>query len=124
MERATITELIDYEAFCGIPPPLPVAAAETHEDEISATELKRRLDKGEDLQIIDLREPYEYEFARIPNTTLVPLGQVLSRMSEIDASRQTIVHCKMCGHRAKAIEALKGTGFYGRLLNLRGSITA
>jgi rhodanese-related sulfurtransferase len=87
-------------------------------------ELKRRLDLGDDLQIIDVREPNEFDIARIPNTTLIPLAQVANRMNEIDATRETVVHCKMGGRSAKAIEALKRAGFKGRLINLTGGITA
>jgi len=92
--------------------------------EITATELKQRLDSGEDIQIIDVREPHEVAIATIPNTTHIPLGQVLDRMSEIDPTRETVVHCKMGGRSAKAIEALKRSGFSGSLLNLKGGITA
>ncbi len=86
--------------------------------EITATELKQRLDSGEDIQIIDVREAHEVAIASIPNTTHIPLGQVLNRMSEIDPHRETVVHCKMGGRSAKAIEALKRSGFAGNLLNL------
>ena len=92
--------------------------------EITATEPKQRLDSGEDIQIIDVREPHEVAIATIPNTTHIPLGQVLDRMSEIDPTRETVVHCKMGGRSAKAIEALKRSGFSGSLLNLKGGITA
>jgi rhodanese-related sulfurtransferase len=92
--------------------------------EMTATELKQKLDNGEDIQIIDVREPNEYEIARIPDSTHIPLGQVLNRMSEIDPSRETVVHCKMGGRSAKAIEALTRAGFQGNLTNLKGGITA
>lgn len=92
--------------------------------EISATELKQRLDSGEDIQIIDVREAHEVAVASIPNTTHIPLGQVLNRMAEIDPTRETVVHCKMGGRSAKAIEALKRSGFKGSLLNLKGGIIA
>jgi adenylyltransferase/sulfurtransferase len=92
--------------------------------EITATELKQRIDRGDDVQIIDVREPNEYEIARIPNSKLIPLGQVVGRMSEIDADKDTVVHCKMGGRSAKAIEALRRAGFTGRLTNLKGGITA
>jgi len=92
--------------------------------EITATELKQRLDNGEDIQIIDVREGHEVAIAAIPNTTHIPLGQVLDRMPEIDPNRETVVHCKMGGRSAKAIEALKRSGFTGTLLNLKGGITA
>ncbi len=92
--------------------------------EITATELKQRLDSGEDIQIIDVREAHEVATAKIPNTTHIPLGQILNRKAEIDANRETVVHCKMGGRSAKAIEALKRSGFSGNLLNLKGGITA
>jgi sulfur-carrier protein adenylyltransferase/sulfurtransferase len=93
-------------------------------EEITATELKQRLDRGDDLQIIDVREQKEYDAARLDNSKLIPLGQVVGRMNEIDPSRETVVHCKMGGRSAKAIEALKAAGFKGRLVNLKGGITA
>jgi len=92
--------------------------------EISATELKQRLDNGEDIQIVDVREADEVATAKLPNTIHIPLAQVVNRMSEIDPSRETVVHCKMGGRSAKAIEALKRSGFTGNLLNLAGGITA
>ena len=92
--------------------------------EITATELKQRLDRGEDIQIIDVREAHEVAIAKIPGATHIPLGQVLNRMSEIQPDRETVVHCKMGGRSAKAIEALKRSGFTGDLLNLKGGITA
>jgi adenylyltransferase/sulfurtransferase len=93
-------------------------------EEITATELKQRLDQGDDIQIIDVREPHEYEIGQIPNSKLIPLGQVLNRMNEIDPARETVVHCKMGGRSAKAIEALQRSGFQGKLSNLVGGITA
>ena len=98
--------------------------SQTQMPEITATELKQRLDKGDDIQIIDVREPDEYQTARLPNSIHIPLGQVVNRMSEIDASRETVVHCKMGGRSARAIEALKRAGFNGQLTNLKGGITA
>ncbi len=117
----TIKELIDYEEFCGItqqPETKPTM------EEITATELKQRLDQGDDIQIIDVREPHEYEIGQIPNSKLIPLGQVLNRMNEIDPGRETVMHCKMGGRSAKAIEALQRSGFPGHLVNLKGGITA
>ena len=93
-------------------------------EEITATELKERLDRGDDIQIIDVREPNEYEAARLEQSKHIPLGQVVGRMGEIDPTRETVVHCKMGGRSAKAIEALKGAGYTGRLVNLKGGITA
>jgi len=120
-DNPTITGLIDYEQFCGITQP-----PETNStmEEITATQLKQRLDQGDDIQIIDVREPHEYEIGQIPNSKLIPLGQVLNRMNEIDPDRETVVHCKMGGRSAKAIDALQRSGFPGKLANLKGGITA
>lgn len=121
-ENASIKELIDYEEFCGLRTE-PQTKADALE-EITAAELKQRLDDGRDVQIVDVREPFEFDIARIPGTTLIPLGQVVSRMNEIDPSRETVMHCKAGVRSAKAIAALKQAGFPGRLINLKGGITA
>ena len=92
--------------------------------QISATELKQRLDNGEDIQIVDVREANEVAIAKLPNSIHIPLAQVLNRMSEIDPARETVVHCKMGGRSAKAIDALQRSGFTGHLINLAGGITA
>jgi adenylyltransferase/sulfurtransferase len=124
--NASIKELIDYEEFCGLKPQPQESsqAAGPVMEEITASELKRRLDQGDDLQIIDVREPHEYEIARIPKTKLIPLGTVVERKGEIDPQRVTVVHCKAGGRSAKAIRALTEAGFKGRLINLAGGITA
>ncbi len=92
--------------------------------QITATELKQRLDNGDDLQIIDVREAYELDIAKMPGTIHIPLGQIMNRMSEIDPTRDTVVHCKMGGRSARAIAALKQAGFTGNLINLTGGIIA
>ena len=94
------------------------------EPEITATELKQKLDNGEDVQIIDVREPSEVAIGRIPNSIHIPLAQVLDRMSEIDPNRDAVVHCKMGGRSARAIMALKQAGYTGNLANLTGGIIA
>lgn len=93
-------------------------------EEITATELKRRMDAGDDIQLIDVRQPDEYAFAKIEGAKLIPLGEVIKRMGELDEKRETVVHCKMGGRSAKAIEALKAAGYTGELKNLKGGITA
>ena len=121
-ENPSIKELIDYEQFCGMKP--APAVEETKLVEITATELKARLDRGDDIQIIDVREPNEYEIAKMPGTKLIPLNQVVNRINEIDPSRETVFHCKGGVRSAKAIEALRGAAFPGRMVNLKGGITA
>lgn len=92
--------------------------------EITARELKDRLDNGDDIQLIDVREEDEYAIASIPGARLIPLGQVIARMDEIDPTRETVVHCKMGGRSARAIEALERSGFTGKMSNMVGGITA
>jgi len=116
----TIKELIDYEEFCG----LNLPTEEKTLEEITAKELNELIQTNPELQIIDVREPHEFEIARIPNTKLIPLGEVVNRSKEIDSSRVTVVHCKGGVRSAKAINALQEKGFTGRLINLKGGITA
>lgn len=92
--------------------------------EITAVELKNRLDAGDDIQMIDVRQPDEYAFARIEGARLIPLGELMSRMDEIDSSRETVVICKVGGRSARAIDALARSGFSGNLVNLVGGVTA
>lgn len=91
-------------------------------EQITSTELKQRLDNGDDIQIIDVREDDELAIARLPNTIHIPLAQVLSRMDEIDPNRETVVHCRSGVRSARAIEALQRSGFKGKLINLAGGI--
>ena len=92
--------------------------------EITAAELKARMDTGEDVQLIDVRQPDEHEFARIKGAKLIPLGDIVKRMDELDATREVVLHCKAGGRSAQAIEMLKRAGFTGDLKNLKGGITA
>jgi len=91
-------------------------------EEISSTELKNRLDAGDDLQIVDVREDNEVALGTIPNAKHIPLAQVLGRMDELQPDRETVVYCKMGGRSARAIDALQRSGFPGKLINLRGGI--
>jgi adenylyltransferase/sulfurtransferase len=122
-EEPTVKELIDYEQFCGITPQ-QAAPSEPKLEEITATELNARRLRGDRIQIIDVREPHEFDIAKIPGTKLIPLNHVVTRMNEIDPEVETIVHCKGGVRSAKAIQALKRAGFSGRLINLKGGITA
>lgn len=93
-------------------------------DEITVTELKELFDEGQDVLLIDVRQPDEYAFAKIKGSKLIPLGEILKRMDELDDSREAIIHCKMGGRSARAIEALRQAGYKGVLRNLKGGITA
>jgi adenylyltransferase/sulfurtransferase len=93
-------------------------------EEISASELRRLLDEGKGVQLIDVRQPSEHAFAKINGAKLIPLGDLLNRINELDQSREAIIHCKMGGRSARAIAALQQAGYKGKLRNLRGGITA
>ena len=93
-------------------------------EEISATDLKRRMDAGDDIQLIDVRQPEEWAFAKIEGAKLIPLGDLLKRMSELDENRETVLQCKTGIRSARGVDALRGAGFKGKLKNLRGGITA
>ena len=119
-ENKTIHQLIDYEVFCGLGP----SSSEVEIEEITATELKRQIDLGKNIQIIDVRDSNEYAIARIPNSKLIPLSQIVERSKEIDPKLTAVLHCKGGLRSAKAINALKESGFTGTLINLKGGILA
>jgi len=93
-------------------------------NQITATELKTKMDAGEDVQLIDVRQPHEYEFAKIPTAKLIPMGEIMSRIAELDPSREAIIHCHAGGRSARVIQALRQSGYEGELTNLAGGITA
>ena len=119
----TITELIDYEEFCGIRGEEAAPQSVDESEEITVKELKARMDRGEDLTVIDVREPYEYAIARIPGTKLIPLGQIEERAGELDPNTDIILQCRSGKRSADALNRLKARGFT-RLKNLVGGITA
>jgi adenylyltransferase/sulfurtransferase len=125
-DQPSITKLIDYEQFCGVrgqEAPAPAAAGASGMSEITAEELKRRLDRGEDLFILDVRNPPEFQICRIPGSTLLPLPELAQRFRELDPGREMVVHCKSGMRSAKAIEFLRQQGFT-KLKNLKGGILA
>jgi molybdopterin/thiamine biosynthesis adenylyltransferase/rhodanese-related sulfurtransferase/molybdopterin converting factor small subunit len=117
----TVTKLIDYDQFCGIHPAAPEPTTVNHATEISSVELKQRLDRGDKLKIVDVREPNEYQINRIEGSTLLPLGDVPQRYRELNPEEEIVVHCKMGGRSAKAADFLRSVGFK-RVLNLKGGI--
>ena len=119
----TVTALIDYEQFCGIRPAPSdnVQMTAARPGEITSVELKRRLDQGDALRIVDVREPNEYQINRIPGSELIPLGEVPRRYRELDPDEEIVVHCKMGARSAKAADFLRSMGFKN-VLNLRGGI--
>jgi molybdopterin/thiamine biosynthesis adenylyltransferase/rhodanese-related sulfurtransferase len=119
-KNPTITELIDYEQFCGIRG--EEAPVEIVGGEMQVEELKRRLDAGDDIYVLDVREPHEYQIANIGGH-LIPLGDLPNRVNELDTSREIVAHCKMGGRSAKAVTFLRQAGFK-KVHNLAGGITA
>jgi molybdopterin/thiamine biosynthesis adenylyltransferase/rhodanese-related sulfurtransferase/molybdopterin converting factor small subunit len=117
----TVTHLIDYEQFCGIMPAAPEPITVNHAIEITSVELKQRLDRGDALKIVDVREPNEYQINRIAGSVLMPLGDVPRRYNELDLEAEIVVQCKVGGRSAKAADFLRSVGFR-RVLNLKGGI--
>ena len=119
-----MTALIDYEQFCGVAPAAPevtVNTASSNETETDVRELKRKIDAKEDFFLLDVREPNEFQIGRIPGSTLIPLGEVPQRVSEIPRDKEIVVHCKMGGRSAKAAAFLRQQG-YKTVKNLKGGI--
>jgi sulfur-carrier protein adenylyltransferase/sulfurtransferase len=117
----TVTKLIDYEQFCGVTAAAPEPIAVNSATEITAVELKQRLDRGDKLKIVDVREPNEYQINRIAGSVLIPLGDVPKRYNELDPEDEIVVQCKMGGRSAKAADFLRSVGFK-KILNLKGGI--
>ncbi|HMP89167.1 MAG TPA: molybdopterin-synthase adenylyltransferase MoeB [Kiritimatiellia bacterium] len=119
----TIKSLVDYEAFCGSPDQTKPAAYHGVE-EITAIELKRRIDLGQNIALIDVREPHEHAIASIPNAQLIPLAHILNHPEAFDPKKATVVLCRSGGRSEMAIRLLRNTGYTGQLLNLKGGILA
>jgi adenylyltransferase/sulfurtransferase len=122
-DHPTVRELIDYEQFCGIPQQQEITMAESGVPEITVTELKAKLDAGDNLFVLDVREPHEYDIARLEGTTLIPLGQLPSRVNELNTADDIVVHCKSGMRSAKAVGFLQKAGFQ-KVKNLKGGILA
>jgi adenylyltransferase/sulfurtransferase len=120
-EHPTVTKLIDYEEFCGIrgEETLPMTDGIA---EITPKEMKARQDRGDDVFILDVREPHEYQICNL-NGKLIPLGELPRRVSELDSSKEMIVHCRSGKRSADAILFLQKAGFK-KLWNLKGGILA
>ncbi|MEP7354058.1 MAG: molybdopterin-synthase adenylyltransferase MoeB [Acidobacteriota bacterium] len=122
-DHPTVTKLIDYEQFCGLPQHEGPAAVPVVDTDVDVTEVKRMLDHGEQFQLIDVREPHEYLIASIPTAKLIPLGEIGKRAGELDKNAHIVVHCKMGGRSAKAVAQLKELGFT-HVRNMTGGISA
>ena len=121
--RPTIFEPIDYEQFCAGPPAADWFAAPEDVPTISVHELKAKMDKGEAFTLIDVREPFEYEIAKIDTSRLVPLGELESRIDELPRSGLVVLQCHSGGRSEHATRLLREAGFENAV-NLAGGIDA
>jgi adenylyltransferase/sulfurtransferase len=118
-----VTELIDYEEFCGVP-------GHDHEEgsvggdwDIDASQLADRLNQGEDIHLLDVREPHELEISQLEGADLIPLGQLAARLSELDSADEMVIFCKSGTRSARGLELLASAGFR-KVKNLKGGINA
>ncbi len=118
-----VTELIDYEAFCGVP-------GHDHEEgsvgggwDITATELSQRLQQGNHIHLLDVREPHELQISKLEGAELIPLGHLAARLSELDSAHEMVVFCKAGTRSARALELLVSAGFR-KVKNLKGGINS
>lgn len=121
-KNPTITAPIDYEQFCGIRGEEKAVEQQQMIPEISVEEFKRRRDAGENIYLLDVREPHEYQICNLGGH-LIPLNDLPKRVHELDSSREIVAHCKMGGRSAKAVDFLRQSGFT-KVKNLSGGIMA
>jgi len=117
----TVTKLIDYEQFCGVAPAAPEPVTVNAATELTSVELKRRLDRGDKLTIVDVREPNELQINRIPGSLHIPLGDIPKRYNELDPDAEFVMQCKSGVRSGKAADFLRSVGFK-HVLNLKGGI--
>jgi len=119
----TVTKLIDYQQFCGVPSAPPVEETKMNEGEIDVTEVKQKMDRGDSFVLIDVREPHEYRICSIPGAKLIPLGEFPRRVNEFDPEADIVIHCRSGMRSAKACGVLRQAGFK-RVRNMAGGILA
>jgi len=120
-EHPTVTKLIDYQEFCGLRPATNQPAPA--EGVIDPIEVKQKQDRGDNFVLIDVREPYEYQIAKIPGARLIPLGELPKHLDELDREADIVVHCKSGGRSQKAVDLMKQRGFK-HVRNMVGGILA
>lgn len=119
-DHPTVTKLIDYQQFCGV---VPASAQPAAEGVIEPVEVKHKLDRGDDFLLIDVREPYEYQIARIPGARLIPLGELPKHLSELNPNAEIVAHCRSGQRSQKAVDLMKQNGFKN-VRNMTGGILA
>ncbi len=118
-----VTELIDYNAFCGVPGIGHEEESAGLEWDITPAELAEKLQRGEKIRLIDVREPHEVEISSLPGEELIPLGQLASRLPELNSAEDMVVFCKTGNRSMRALELLNSAGFK-KVKNLKGGINA
>jgi adenylyltransferase/sulfurtransferase len=118
-DHPTVTKLIDYQEFCGVPGHSAEPVADP--GDIDPVEVKAKLDRGDRFTFIDVREPHEFQICRIPGTRLIPLGELPKRVNELDTADEIIAHCKSGVRSGKAVDFLKSAGFR-KVRNMKGGI--
>ena len=122
-DNPTVKALIDYVQFCGVPHAEGPAEAVVVASDIDPVEVKAKQDRGDKFTLLDVREPHEFQICRIPGSILIPLGELPKRYAELDKEGELVIHCKMGGRSAKAVDFLKQNGFT-KARNMVGGILA
>ena len=118
-----VTGLIDYDAFCGVPGLGHDEGSAGRDWDISASDLAARLQRGEKIRLVDVREPHELAISSLPGEELIPLGQLAARLPELDSAQEIVLFCKTGSRSSRALELLVSAGFR-KVKNLRGGINA
>ncbi len=122
-EQAEISQLIDYEAFCGVPAREQAVNTAGEGWDVSPLEVAERLRQGEPLELVDVRDPIEQQVSALPGARLIPLEQILQRSSELDPGKEYVLFCRTGVRSARAVRLLTAAGF-GKVKNLAGGINA
>lgn len=120
-DHPTITKLIDYQEFCGIP--AQAAEPQAVQGDLDPTEVKTMIDQGDRFVLVDVREPHEHQICNIPYAKLIPLGDLPKRVNELNSADDIVVHCKSGMRSAKGVDFLKQAGFK-KVRNMKGGILA
>ena len=120
-DRPTVTQLIDYEQFCGVTPAAQISDDPSSGDNVTVEELKVFIDNNEGVFVLDVREPQEHQICSIPGAVLIPLGELPNRINELGGHEDMVVHCKSGVRSAKAVKILRNAGFK-KAKNLSGGI--
>ena len=118
-----VTELIDYEEFCGVPGHDHDEGSAGEGWDITPAELVERMSAGNSIHLVDVREPHELEISQIDGAKLIPLGQLAARLHELDSANEIVLFCKSGSRSARALELMASAGFR-RMKNLKGGINA